>query len=85
VIGLPDETWDEAIKAVVVRRPGSALTEREVIDYCRERMAHFKCPASVDFMDALPKGGTGKVQKPVLRARFTGTVAARIPPDNSAS
>ena len=85
VIGLPDETWDEAIKAVVVRRPGSALTEREVIDYCRERMAHFKCPASVDFMDALPKGGTGKVQKPVLRARFTGTVAARTPPDNSAS
>jgi long-chain acyl-CoA synthetase len=70
VIGLPDDTWGEAIKAAVVCRPGSALTEAELIDYCRERMAHFKCPTSVDFMDALPKGGTGKVQKTVLRDRY---------------
>jgi acyl-CoA synthetase (AMP-forming)/AMP-acid ligase II len=70
VIGLPDEKWGETIKAGVVRRPGSALTEQELIDYCRERMAHFKCPASVDFMDALPKGGTGKVQKTVLRDKY---------------
>jgi len=70
VIGLADEKWGEAIKAVVVRRPGSVLTEAELIEYCRERMAHFKCPASVDFMDALPKGGTGKVQKTALRDRY---------------
>lgn len=70
VIGLADEKWGEAIKAVVVRRPGSALTEAGLIEYCRERMAHFKCPASVDFVDTLPKGGTGKVQKTVLRARY---------------
>jgi len=70
VIGLPDEKWGEAIKAVVVRRLGSALTEQGLIDYCRERMAHFKCPASVDFMETLPKGGTGKVQKTVLRAQY---------------
>ncbi len=53
-----------------MRRPGSALTEAALIEYCRERMAHFKCPASVDFMDALPKGGTGKVQKTVLRDKY---------------
>jgi len=70
VIGLPDEKWGEAIKAAVVRRQGSALSETELIEYCRERMAHFKCPTSVDFMETLPKGGTGKVQKTVLRARY---------------
>ena len=70
VIGVADERWGESIKAVVVRRPGSALTEQALMDYCRERMAHFKCPTSVDFMDALPKGGTGKVQKTVLRGRY---------------
>ena len=70
VIGVPDERWGETIKAVAVRRPGSALTEVELIDHCRERMAHFKCPTSVDFMETLPKGGTGKVQKTVLRDRY---------------
>ena len=70
VIVVPDERWGETIKAVAVRRPGSALTEVELIDHCRERMAHFKCPTSVDFMETLPKGGTGKVQKTVLRDRY---------------
>ena len=70
VIGLPDEKWGETIKAAVVRRPGSALTEAALIESCRERMAHFKCPAAVDFMDELPKGGTGKVQKTVLRDKY---------------
>jgi long-chain acyl-CoA synthetase len=70
VIGVPDERWGEAIKAAVVRRAGSALTEAELIEYCRARMAHFKCPTSVDFLDVLPKGGTGKVQKTVLRRRY---------------
>jgi long-chain acyl-CoA synthetase len=72
VIGLPDERWGEAIKAAVVRRAGSELSEQALIEYCRARMAHFKCPTSVDFMDALPKGGTGKVQKMALRAKYRG-------------
>jgi long-chain acyl-CoA synthetase len=68
VIGVPDEKWGEAIRAVVVVRPGMELSDRELIAYCRERMTHFKCPASVVFLDALPKGGTGKVLKTALRA-----------------
>ena len=68
VIGLPDEKWGESIRAVVVLRPGLVLTEKELIAYCRQHLTHFKCPTSVTFVDALPKGGTGKVQKNVLRS-----------------
>jgi len=70
VIGLPDPKWGESIRAVVVRRPGTELSEGELIDYCRKRMTHFKCPSSIVFTEALPKGGTGKVQKNLLRDSF---------------
>ena len=70
VIGVPHPTWGETIRAVVVARPGESLTEQQIIDWCRSRLTHFKCPTSVVFTDALPKGGTGKVQKNVLRERF---------------
>jgi long-chain acyl-CoA synthetase len=71
VIGLPHETWGEAIRAVAVMRPDCALTGEELIAWCRDRLTHFKCPTSVVFTDCLPKGGTGKVQKNVLRERFS--------------
>jgi long-chain acyl-CoA synthetase len=70
VIGVPHEKWGEAIRAVVVCRPGCSIGEMELIAWCRERMTHFKCPTSVVVAEALPKGGTGKIQKNVLRERY---------------
>ncbi|HYL37431.1 MAG TPA: long-chain-fatty-acid--CoA ligase [Bryobacteraceae bacterium] len=79
VIGVPHETWGETIRAVVVLRPGASLSEEELIAWSRERLTHFKCPTSVVFTDALPKGGTGKIQKSVLRERFGAAGGATAP------
>ena len=68
VIGVPDEKWGETIKALVV--VDGEPTERELIDFCRERMAHFKCPTSVDFREELARTATGKLQKFKLRAPY---------------
>jgi long-chain acyl-CoA synthetase len=73
VIGVPHEKWGEAIRAVVVCRPDCSIEEMELILWCRERMTHFKCPTSVIVAEALPKGGTGKIQKNLLRDRY-GTI-----------
>jgi len=70
VIGVADVKWGEAIRAVVARRPGAELSEEDLIAWCRERMTHFKCPSSVVFVETLPKGGTGKIQKAVLRDQY---------------
>ncbi len=70
VIGVPDERWGETIKALVVLRPGHAVAERALIDFCRSRLAHFKCPTSVEFRDALSRTATGKLQKFKLREPY---------------
>jgi fatty-acyl-CoA synthase len=70
VIGVPHEKWGEAIRAVVVPRAECTIDEKELIAWCRERMTHFKCPTSVVVAEALPKGGTGKIQKNILRERY---------------
>ncbi len=70
VIGYPDPVWSESIRAVVVARSGTDVSAEELIAWCRGRLTHFKYPRSVVFTDSLPKGGTGKVQKQVLRARY---------------
>jgi len=70
VLGVPDDQWGESVKAVVVLKPGETATEAEIIAYCRERIAHFKAPKSVDFADALPRNPSGKLLKRVLRAPY---------------
>ena len=70
IIGVPDEKWGETVKALVVLGDGSTATERELIDYCRDRLAHYKCPTSVEMRDALDRTATGKLQKYKLRAPY---------------
>ena len=67
VIGVPSEKWGETVKALVVLRPGHEAKEQELIEFCRSRLAHFKCPTSVEFRDALARTATGKLQKFKLR------------------
>ena len=68
VVAIPDEKWGERPNAFVTLKPGAGATEEEIIEFCRANLAHFKCPAAVEFGD-LPKTSTGKVQKFVLRER----------------
>jgi fatty-acyl-CoA synthase len=67
VIGVPHEKWGETPKALVVLRDDAQATEAELIAFCRENMAHFKCPTSVEFVQELPRTATGKLQKFKLR------------------
>jgi acyl-CoA synthetase (AMP-forming)/AMP-acid ligase II len=67
VIGVPDDTWGETVKAVVALKPDASATEQEIIDFARERLAHFKCPGSVDVVEALPRNPSGKILKRELR------------------
>jgi fatty-acyl-CoA synthase len=68
VVGVPDERWGEVPRAFVTLRTGASATEAELIAWVRERLAHFKAPKSVVFVDELPKGGTGKILKAALRS-----------------
>jgi len=70
VIGVPDEKWGETIKALVVVRDGASVTEGELIAHCREQLAHFKAPTSVELRDALDRTATGKLQKYKLRQPY---------------
>lgn len=70
IIGIPDEKWGEAVKAVIVPRDGCDLDEASVIAYAKERIAGFKCPKSVDFIEALPRNPSGKILRRELRAPY---------------
>lgn len=70
VIGVPDDKWGETVKALVVLAHGKQATERELIEHCRARLAHYKCPTSVEFRTELARTATGKLQKFKLRAPY---------------
>ena len=70
VIGVPHEKWGETAKAVVVVAPGAAPSADEIIEFSRSQLARFKCPTSVDFIEALPRNPSGKVLKKDLRAPY---------------
>jgi fatty-acyl-CoA synthase len=70
VIGVPDERWGETIKALVVVAPGETATEADLRAWCKERLAGYKCPTSIEFRDELARTATGKLQKFKLRAPY---------------
>jgi fatty-acyl-CoA synthase len=70
VIGVPSERWGETVKALVVVAEGAEVNEADLIAFCRERLAHFKCPTSVELRDTLPRTATGKIQKFRLRGPY---------------
>jgi fatty-acyl-CoA synthase len=70
VVGIPDQKWGEAVKGFVVLKPGQEATEREIIQFCKERLAHYKAPKSIDFIGALPRTGSGKIHKKGLRDKY---------------
>ncbi|HEY8374474.1 MAG TPA: AMP-binding protein [Pseudonocardiaceae bacterium] len=70
VIGVPDEKWGETIKAIVVKAEGAEVTEQEIIAHCKQRMAGYKAPTSVEFRDSIPRTATGKIQKFKLREPY---------------
>ena len=81
-IGVPDREWGEVVKTVVELQPGvlpSPGLAAELITYCRERMAHFKCPRTVEFIDELPRQDNGKLYRGVLRDRYAGTAEVSEP------
>jgi long-chain acyl-CoA synthetase len=78
VIGVPDEKWGEAVKAMVVRKPGASPDPQAIIAFARTRIAAFKAPKSVDFIEALPRNASGKILRRELREPFWAGKTRRV-------
>ena len=70
VIGVPDERWGESVTAFIVLNEGQSSSQDEIIQYCRERLAGYKIPRSVNFVPSLPKSTSGKILKRVIREEY---------------
>jgi acyl-CoA synthetase (AMP-forming)/AMP-acid ligase II len=70
VIAVPDEKWGEAVKAIIVPQQGARPDAQAILDFTRKRIAGYKLPKSIEFVDALPRNGTGKVLKRELRKKY---------------
>ncbi len=70
VFGVPDEKWGETVMALVVKVAGSRVSERDLIDFCRAGLAHYKCPTKIELREQIPRTATGKIQKFKLRQPY---------------
>ena len=78
VIGVPSDKWGETVKAIVVDGAGAAASDADLIAYCRERLAHYKCPTSINRVEALPRNPSGKILKTELREPYWAGRTRRI-------
>jgi acyl-CoA synthetase (AMP-forming)/AMP-acid ligase II len=79
VIPVPDDKWGEVPKALVVLKPGSHTKEEELLEFCRARLSHYKCPRTAEFLKSLPRTGTGKLLKKELREQYAAARKVSVP------
>jgi fatty-acyl-CoA synthase len=77
VIGMPDPVWSEAVTAIIVPMPGQTLTEKDIIDFCKQSLAAYKVPKNIFFVEALPRNPSGKIMKNVLRKECEDKLTAK--------
>jgi len=78
VFGIPDPYWVEKVHANVVLKKGAKLSEQELIEFCKQRLARFKAPKSVEFVDALVKNPAGKILKREMREKYWTGMTRRV-------